>query len=64
MQITYENKLSRIFTPEGYLKFIKDGSNRDSIGKVKILPPKIGSSGFGKIYVELKYASKYFNSNT
>ncbi|OQP67178.1 hypothetical protein A3860_02115 [Niastella vici] len=64
MHITYENKLTHIFSPAGYLKFIKEQANRDSIEKVKIIPPKLGSSGFGKIYVELKYASKYFRPNT
>jgi hypothetical protein len=64
MQITYENKLSRIFTPAGYLNFIKDRSNRDSIERVKILPPKLGSLSFGKIYVEFKYAPKNFFANT
>lgn len=64
MHTFYRNKLVRIFTPAGYLKFINDSSNRDSILKVKFLPPKLGSSGFGKIYTELKYASKYFRSKT
>ena len=64
MHTFYRNKLVRIFSPAGYLKFIKDSSNRDSIVKVKFLPPKLGSSGFGKIYTELKYASKQFRSKT
>jgi hypothetical protein len=61
MNIFYRNKLFRIFTPAGYLKFISNNTNKDSILKVKFIPPKLGSSGFGKIYTELKYEPEYFS---
>jgi hypothetical protein len=46
---------SRLFTPAAYLKFIKNPSNKRAIESVKIIPPVLGSSDFGKIYVEFKY---------
>jgi len=59
----FNNKPSRIFSPAGYLKFIKDEANKNSIARVKFIPPKLGSSGFGKVYVELKYPYRNLHSN-
>lgn len=46
---------TRLFTPSAYLKFINNPSNRSAIKNVKFIPPKLGSSDFGKVYVEFKY---------
>lgn len=49
----HDNKI--IFTkPEEYLRFYKH--NCGSIETTKVIPPKLGSAGFGSIEVTLKYS--------
>jgi hypothetical protein len=59
----YRKYLTRIFTPAAYLKFISNSENKNAIEKVEFIPPKLGSSGFGRIYVELKYIPESLRAN-
>lgn len=51
----YKHIHTRLFTPSAYLKFISNPANKSAIKNVKMIPPKLGSDDFGKIYVEFKY---------
>lgn len=51
----YQTPLHRILTAAEYLQFIKSSKNREAISKVRIIPPKLGTSDWGKIYIELDY---------
>ena len=55
MRNIYKYVHTRIFSPAAYLKFISNPANKRAIQNVKFIPPKLGSSNFGKIYVEYKY---------
>lgn len=59
MNVITKNRLYLTLSPARYLKFIQNSSNRDSIFRVKFIPPKLGSNnGFGKVSIELKYDTK------
>lgn len=53
---TSSDKLHQLLTPGQFLRVLK--TNRGAIKRTKFIAPKLGSSGFGKIYVEYNYVPK------
>ena len=60
----YPPKIYRIFSAAEYLKFIKSSANRDAVSKVRIIPPTLGTSDWGGIYVEFDYEPESFRTRS
>lgn len=50
-------KLYQILSPEDFLRLLKE--DRDSIKDSKFIPPKLGTTSLGKVYVEYYYVPKF-----
>jgi len=50
------SKITKALSAKEFLRLAQN--NRSSIKSSKVIPPKLGSSGFGKIIVELTHGSK------
>jgi hypothetical protein len=48
-----DGKLYQLLTPTAFLRLLK--TNREAIRTSHFIAPKIGSRGFGKIFVEYNY---------
>lgn len=57
-QIFISDRVTARWSPQVFLRFLKNEKNREAIVSSRFIAPKLGSNHFGKIEVELKHEPK------